>query len=132
VLQALQTGFDIEDEDLWRLATGLGAGMSRKQTLCGAMSGAAMSCGLIFGRRRHSSREDRKELKEETYKAVQTVTRHFEEKFGSLECRTLTGCDFSSPEGNQAFTDGKILDRVCLPAVRFAVEAAYSVLNERS
>ena len=107
---------------MWRLATGLGAGMSRRQTVCGALAGGVLACGLIIGRERHSGPDDRVPLQEQTYAKVQALMRRFEERFGAIECRTMTGCDFGTPEGRQAFKDTQQIERTCKPAVRLVVE----------
>ncbi len=121
-MQGLQAALGLEDEDLWQLATGFGGGLGRRQLVCGAVTGATIACGLAIARRRGSTRDDRDGLRTETYAKVQQFTREFEARFGSLDCRTMTGCDFALPNGHDIFVQAGGRDRVCRPAVRFAVE----------
>lgn len=118
----LQAYYGIENEDLWRLATGLGAGMSRRQTVCGALTGGIIACGLILGRKRAAAHADRIPLRDETYARVQALTRRFEERFGSVECRYMVGCDFNTSDGRQRFKETDGLKQICEPAVTLVVE----------
>ena len=119
----LQAYYGIEDEKLWQLATGLGAGLSRQRYVCGAVTGATLALGLANAVRRGSNREDVRGLRDETYAKVQELTRRFEVKFGSSSCGELTGCDFRTREGQSDFKAKGLMDSLCRPAVRFAVES---------
>ena len=118
----LQAHYGIENDDLWRLATGLGAGLSRQGHVCGAVTGGIIACGLIIGRQRNSTKDDRYALRDETYAKGRELTRRFEERFGGIQCRTLTDCDFLTPEGQASFKERGLLQSVCLPAVRMVIE----------
>ncbi len=122
-MQGLQAYYGVEDESLWMLATGLGAGMSRRGFACGAVTGAIIGCGMATALGRSSTREDRRGLREETYSRVQALTRRFEARFGSVDCSAMTGCDFQTAEGQADFKARGLMDGVCRPAVRQAVEA---------
>jgi C_GCAxxG_C_C family probable redox protein len=121
-LQVLQAHYGIENEDLWRLATGLGAGIGRQGYVCGALTGGSVACGLVLGRLGNSTREDRYTLRDDTYAKVQELTRRFRERFGSIICGELTGCDFLTAEGQRRFKEQGVLQSTCLPAVRLVVE----------
>jgi C_GCAxxG_C_C family probable redox protein len=128
-LQGLQAYYDLGDDGLWQLMTGLGAGIGRRGFTCGAVTGAAVACGMVISRRLGSTRDDRGALREETYRRVQDLTRRFEAEFGTVECRKLTGCDLLTPEGQAEFVATNANDRVCRPAVRFALQAAILALT---
>lgn len=119
----LQAYYGIENEDFWRMATGLGAGMSRRGRVCGALTGAIIACGLAVGRRRGSTHADRVGLREETYAKVQELSRRFEERFGTVECLAMTGCDFNTPEGRRRFSETRQMEVTCRPAVQLVVES---------
>ena len=73
------------DEDLaLKIANGFGAGMGRRQEVCGAVSGAIMVLGLVYGR----GINDEKDKHEFTYSKVQEFTGRFEEKYGSVICNS--------------------------------------------
>lgn len=39
----------------------------------------------------------------------------------------MTGCDFATPEGRQAFKETRQIEMTCKPAVRLAVETVDSL-----
>ena len=123
MLQVLQRYYGIENEDVWRLATGLGAGLSRQGEVCGALLGGAAACGLILGRQRQAGHEQRYDLRNDVYAKVQELSRRFRERFSALECGELTGCDLQTPAGQQTFRERGLLRGLCLPTVHFVVEA---------
>lgn len=128
-MQGLQAALGLEDDDLWKLATGFGGGIGRRQLTCGALTGGVIACSLAVARKRGSTREDRNGLRGETYAKVAELTRLFESRFGAADCRAITGHDFSAPDGYQRFNDSGAKDRVCHPAVRFVVETATELLD---
>ena len=123
----LQAYYGLEDDSLWQLATGLGAGISRRGFTCGALTGAVLACGLATAQQRGSTKEDRRGLREETYSRAQELTRRFEARFGTVECRAMTGCDFLTPEGQADFRKNRGMELVCRPSVRLAVETVVDV-----
>jgi C_GCAxxG_C_C family probable redox protein len=123
VLQAVQAYHGIDGEELWTLATGLGAGISRQKSVCGALTGGVMACGLVAAQRLGSERENRWAIRDETYALVQELTQEFETRFGTTSCWEMTGCDFRTAEGKAEFNSRGLMDTVCRPAVRMAVEA---------
>ena len=105
-----------------RLATGFGGGVARRGLLCGALSGAVMAVSALAGR---STAED-EAGRDRVYLLVDGVLSRFERRFGSLECRRVTGLDFRLAEDRATF-DRRVKDTVCAPLVAFVVR---SVLDE--
>lgn len=130
-MQVLQVRYGLEQEELWPLATAFGSGMSRRGFVCGAVSGGIIACGLVTAHQLGTTRESRRELRERSYSRVQELTRRFEEKFGSVECRAMVGCDFLTPEGQATFKERHLMDRVCRPAVQFVTEAMVEILDRK-
>jgi C_GCAxxG_C_C family probable redox protein len=118
----LQAHYGIENEDLWRLATGLGAGLGRQGHVCGAVTGGTIACGLILGHERQATKDNRFALRDDTYARVRELTCRFAERFGSIQCRELTGCDFLTPEGQKAFKERGVLQSTCMPAIRLVIQ----------
>jgi C_GCAxxG_C_C family probable redox protein len=106
-----------------RLATAFGGGLARRGGVCGAVSGAAMALSAMLGR---SDPKDR-EGKERVYAAVTALVRGIEEAHGSVECRRLTGLDWSDPSSDEVFK-ATVKHQVCIPVLRLAVALA---LEER-
>jgi C_GCAxxG_C_C family probable redox protein len=127
VLQALQSYYRLQDQQLWRTATGLGAGMGRQGLTCGAVTGACLAMGLVTSQTKQT--QGVLGLKEETYARVSELIRRFEAQFGTTSCRVMTGCDLRTPQGQADFKTNQISDRVCYPAVRLAVEAVIDICN---
>ena len=88
---------DIESDLIPKIATGFCSGMARTGGLCGALSGAIMSLGLVSGRSEPDTPVDHH------YARVQKLIQHFEDKFGSINCQQLTGCHLGTPEGQIRF-----------------------------
>lgn len=84
--QALMLAFadltGVPESTLKAVALPMGAGMGRLRLTCGAVSGAAMTLGLLYPEK----------SKSEMYTLVQEFARRFKEKNGSVVCgELLTG-----------------------------------------
>ena len=97
----------IESDLFPKIATGFCSGLARTGGLCGALSGAILGLNLLTGRNEPNVST------EENYAMVEDLIEHFEEKFGSTNCRDLTGVDLGSPEGLAKFREKKQLEN-CL------------------
>lgn len=88
-------------EDLaLKLADGFGAGMARKQEVCGAISGSILTLGLLYGRGKNESEEKH----EYTYDRVRDFMARFEALHGSITCRKLLDdLDLNTSEGQERF-----------------------------
>lgn len=75
------------DEDaMFRMTEGFGAGMGGMECTCGAVSGAVALAGL-----KNSRGAEQTKSKGSTYKLSKEVVRRFREKNGSVVCRELKG-----------------------------------------
>jgi len=108
------------DEDLaLKIATGLGAGMGRKQEVCGAVTGGILVLGLQHGR---GSTDDHSAT-EQTYLRTRELMDRFTAQHGSCLCRELLqGYDLSTDEGLRRAKADDMLNRVCRPCVQTVVE----------
>ncbi len=84
-----------------RIATAFGGGVCASQGLCGAITGGLMAVGLALGRARPG------DDKAPANQAGKALLRWADETFSSLECRALTGVDFSDPDQNARFRAGR-------------------------
>ncbi len=96
-------------EDLaLRLANGFGAGMGRRQEVCGAVSGAILVLGLIYGR----GVNDGKDKHESTYLKVRELIEKFEAQHGNINCKNLlAGCDLNTPLGQNHFKSKNMIEQ---------------------
>ncbi len=118
VLSAFCEDLNFDKDMALKLATGFGAGMARKQEICGAVTGAIMVISLKFGR----GLADEKAVAENTYLLVGEFMERFTDKYGSCLCRVLLdGCDLQSESGRKFFKDNDLCEKICRPCVADAV-----------
>jgi len=110
----------VESDLTPKIATGFGGGFSRTQSAYGAVTGAIMGLGLLFGR------NQAREHKETCYGKTQEFITSFLKTFGSLNCFQLSGIDFNTSEGARLYKE-KVHQECCLKLVRFAVERVFSM-----
>lgn len=97
MLQAVAEHYGIDSPFVPKIATGFCGGMSRTKNVCGAVSGSIMAIGIFFGRQYADDAPDH------AYSRVQKFQRIFKQKYGTINCFELTGCDLSTMEGRQYF-----------------------------
>jgi len=109
-----------------KMACGFGAGMGRKEEVCGAVTGGIMVIGAKYGR---GERDDRAAT-ELTYKKTRELMDRFEQKHGTFLCRKLLhGCELTTEEGQKHFKDNNLSDTVCKPCVRSVVEILDDIME---
>ncbi|MDR3631618.1 MAG: C-GCAxxG-C-C family protein [Desulfocapsaceae bacterium] len=125
VLYAFCDDLQFDKDAALKLACGFGAGMARKQEICGALSGGIIAIGLQYGR---GEGQDRVPT-EQTYRKVRELISRFESIHGTSLCRTLLhGCDLNTLDGRQYFKDKDFLNTICWVCVKTAVEALEEIL----
>jgi hypothetical protein len=65
---------------------------------------------------------------ERDYAAVRQFLEGFEDRFGSINCRELTGCDLGTPEGQASFKANHLIER-CTGFVEEATRLALFVVE---
>lgn len=113
-------------ETALKIASGFGAGMGRRQEVCGAVTGAGMVLGLKFG---HSDGADQGG-KERVYARVRDLHEAFSKVHGSTSCRQLLGVDMTTEEGRQAMKDRDLMKTICLKCVETAYDLTVQTLQE--
>ena len=109
----------ISQDAALKVSCGFGAGMGRKQEVCGAVAGGIMVLGLRRGR----GTQDGRSVTEALYPMTREFMDAFAERNGSYLCRDLlSGCELTSEEGQRQFRERGLLERVCKPCVRSAAE----------
>ena len=114
----------IQSDLIPKIATGFCSGLARTGGLCGAISGAIMSLGLINGRMVPGATVD------ETYKSVQKLLEQFETRFGSTRCLSLTGVHLGTEEGQAEFLQNNQIGG-CLTYVQFTTRFVMDVLKSQ-
>ena len=116
--------FGIDRTEALKISCGFGAGMGRRQEVCGAVSGAILLIGCKYGK---TIREDNA-ANELTYKLVRELSEKFIAKHGSISCKELLGCNLLTPEGQQFFKENNFRDIKCALYVHDASELAEAML----
>ncbi len=93
VLSVFAESFGLDRDTARRIAQGFGAGVSRTDDMCGAVSGAVMVLGLRYG----GARAEDTEAKEKTYAMVADFVHRFKRLHGSIDCTDLVGYNLSDP-----------------------------------
>ena len=120
---SLVQALDVDVACVPRVATGFGGGVAAHGEICGALVGAVMALGLVFGR----DRADDAQAKAATSERVHRLLSPFEERFGSVRCIDLTGCDLLSPEGNALAREKDLHGKVCPQYVGFVAVEAFNL-----
>jgi len=116
-------------QDTWHgqktpnIATGFGAGIGRKGSVCGAVTGGVLAINLKYGRMKAD--EDR----EKSYALASEFCREFEKEFGSVICRDLIGCDLATPQGRKKFKELNLLEEKCTRFVDGAVKILAGLID---
>jgi C_GCAxxG_C_C family probable redox protein len=118
VLAAFAPEHRLEEKTACHVAACFGSGIGRLGLTCGAATGACMVLGLRHGQELGEVPNGRSKL----YGRVQEFARRFRDRFGHIDCATLTGCDMTKSEGLQSFAERGLHAGLCTSLVAGAVE----------
>ncbi len=127
ILFAFRDLGDLSEEVALKIACGLGAGMGRKEEVCGAVSGGILALGMRFGR----GPNDDSSATDLTYQKTRELMVHFSSKHGSCICRKLlNGCELTTEEGQRMFKENELKTKTCVPCIRTVAEILEQLLLE--
>ena len=113
------------DETALKISCGLGAGMGRKEEVCGAVTGGILVIGTKYGR----GVNDERTAQEETYAKTRELMEQFSERHGTFICRKLLkGCELTTAEGQRQFKENDYLNKICKPCVQSVIEILESIM----
>lgn len=107
------------------MATPFGGGLARGGTVCGAVAGAAMAIGFVFG----CTKGEEKEKREKTYTKVQELIRGFEKDHTTIQCRDLIQLNLLDPEDRKKFQELNMRRR-CAQFVAKCANLARQLIKE--
>ena len=87
VFLAFEDEYDIDHKTAVRLSSSFGAGMGKLREVCGALTGAFMAAGLLYG---YEDVTD-SEAKKNTYAVIRHIAERFEKEKETIICRELLG-----------------------------------------
>ena len=126
VLAAFAEECGITEEQALQLGSCFGTGM-RKGEVCGAVTGALMVLGLLYGQKKAGDAEGR----QTSNKVNDLMMDRFKEKCGSYICNDLLGCDVTTSEGIQYCRDNKLFTDFCPKMVAAAVEVVEEIIKSQ-
>lgn len=104
------------------VASGFGGGIARTGLVCGAISGAAMAAGCLYGR--GMPEEDPGTL----YAIVSSLVGDFASTFGVTSCRDLVGYALCDPAEFKAALESRVFAEKCACFVEFCAVTMYGML----
>lgn len=115
ILYAFRDESDLPEEVALKIACGLGAGMGRKEEVCGAVTGGILVLGMRHGR---GSKDDRSAT-DITYLQTKKLMEEFAKQHGTYICRQLlNGCELTAEEGHKIFKEKDMKNKVCVPCIQ--------------
>ena len=109
----------LDKDKALKIACGFGAGMGRKEEVCGAVTGGIMVIGAKYGR---GENDDRKAT-EIAYVKIREFMDQFSQRHGAYICRELlNGCELTTEEGQKTFMGNDYFNKICKVCVKSAVE----------
>lgn len=125
VLFSFCNDLGLDQDKALKLACGFGAGMGRKEEVCGAVSGGILVISAKYGR---GENDDRKST-ETTYSKIRELMDKFSQKHGTYLCRRLLdGCELTTEEGQKRYIGNDYFNKICKPCVKSVVEILESLL----
>jgi len=100
------------------IASPFGGGIARLGKTCGAVTGALMVIGLIYGDAELRDNES----KTRTYNIANEFIKKFEAINKTVECKELINCDLTDPEARKKASEYGIFEKVCNKLIKDAVE----------
>ncbi len=127
VVYAFADDVDTDKNTLMALSTGFGAGLGRKQEVCGAVSGAVMILGAKYGRKDNEPTDKM----EKTYSEVQKFIDEFTREKGTIICwELLCGCNLLTEEGQKLFKDKNLKREICNRCIELVCNILQKYLSE--
>ena len=125
VVLAFTDEMKIDKDVALSIASSFGGGIGRLREVCGAVSGACIVLGALYGYTSPSASTE----KADHYKLIQDAAHKFEKRNGSIICRVLTGIEKGShvPESR---TPHYYQKRPCGDLVYDAAEILETIIKE--
>ncbi len=127
----MQEAFGVRDDGAFRAASGLHGGIGGKRDVCGALLGASLMLGLMFGDSREKALKPEKPHKPgEMHNPTQLtgeLYRWFKKEFGTVKCRSIQkkyAKEVNAEPGAAGLTDMERIQRVFARCDRLAAKTA--------
>ncbi|MGD0229522.1 MAG: C-GCAxxG-C-C family protein [Syntrophorhabdales bacterium] len=126
VVYAFCDGLQLDKDRALKMACGFGAGMGRKEEVCGAVTGGIFVIGAKYGR----GENDDPSATELTYAKTRELMDRFSEKRETFICRSLLGgCELTTEEGHRQFAEKDLRNKTCKLCVQDAVNILEGIVQ---
>lgn len=129
VVQCFLDVFEEDNAALFMAASPFAAGMSMTGNNCGALIGGLMVLGAVFGRR--SMREGMEGIID-GIRPARKLVKHFQGRYGTVNCRDLTHTDLADPVAADAYFAGGGLEECAGVTGEVAAFVAGLLYDERA
>jgi C_GCAxxG_C_C family probable redox protein len=125
VLYAFCDDLNLDPEIALKLLCGFGAGMGRKEEICGAVSGGIAVLSMRYGR---GAKGDKIATKR-TYAKTAELMDRFKERQGTYICRQLLGnYDLNTVQGVKYFEENDLRSKTCRQCVQTVTEILEDIM----
>lgn len=129
VVLAFKDVLTIDAEELCKIASPFGGGISRMRETCGAVTGMVLVLGNLVG----YSTPETGEKKHELYKKTQEILKIFENRYGSLTCGKLLNLTQKHDNPKPTQRDNSFyLNRPCIELIGGAAEILDNYIKEKN
>lgn len=130
VALAYEDMLDIPPDQIAKMVSGFGGGISRMREVCGSVSGAVFVISSLYGYSEPGDFEGKKKL----YSDIQYFCKEFQEINGSIVCRELLGlktkgADSPSPEPR---TDSYYKKRPCAELIKSSADILEKFIEKKN
>lgn len=125
VLAAYSDLCGITERQALKLGSCLGTGM-RKGEVCGAVTGALLVLGLLYGQDDSTDRESR--IRSNTVNDA--MMERFRKRCGSYLCNELLQCDITMQEGLEHAVNNRLFKEFCPEMVSCAADVLEQIMAE--
>ncbi len=116
---------NVDKNTALKISCGFGAGMGRKQEVCGAVTGGIIAIGAKYGR----GEDDEQSATEKTYEKTKELLDKFQTKHGTIIClELLDGCNLMTEKGQKYFQENRLKNKICSECVRDVVQILENIL----
>jgi C_GCAxxG_C_C family probable redox protein len=121
-LFAISEWLGVRSELIPKIASGFGAGIGGNGSVCGAISGGVIALGIKFGRA---------DLKQENraYTLSSELLTRFEKEFGHINCRDLTGCEFTTEAGRRTYAYENMWENKCRQYIASSTAIVFEIIS---
>ena len=125
VAMALAERYGIDNPDIPRMLQPFGGGVSRCGEMCGAVTGAVLGIGFVFGK----DDDERQEGRDTCMRLTAEYMGRFRERRGTVRCNDLLGADMSDPAERERVKEEGKFETLCPDLVVDSVEIVTGVID---